>query len=402
MGGRRAWLAAAGALVALALVVFFTLAAPIAEGYFNRVQPGSRPPPSERAHALHSRLTVVDLHADSLLWGRDLLERGRRGHVDVPRLLAGNVALQGFTIVTKTPRGLNIDRNDDRSDQVRLLALAQRWPLATLGSLRERALHQARRLETLARRSAGRLTLVRSREELAAYLERRRRTPGLTAGFLGIEGAHALDGELAGLEALAEAGVRMIGLTHFFDNELGGSAHGVAKGGLTPLGRELIRRMEARGILLDLAHAAPSLLAEAVAASTHPVVVSHTGVRGTCDNPRNLSDEQLRLVAGTGGVVGIGFWETAVCGPDAGAIARAIRHAAGIAGVEHVALGSDFDGAVTTPFDTSGMAALTDALLAVGFSEDEVAGLMGGNALRVLSAVLPRSPLGAGATPPQP
>jgi microsomal dipeptidase-like Zn-dependent dipeptidase len=322
--------------------------------------------------------------------------------VDVPRLLAGNVALQGFTIVTKTPRGLNIDRNDDRSDQVQLLALAQRWPLATLGSLRERALHQARRLETLARRSAGRLTLVRSREELAAYLERRRTTPGLTAGFLGIEGAHALDGELAGLQALAEAGVRMIGLTHFFDNELGGSAHGVAKGGLTPLGRELIRRMEARGILLDLAHASPSLLAEAVAASTHPVVVSHTGVRGTCDNPRNLSDEQLRLVAGTGGVVGIGFWETAVCGPDAAAIARAIRHAAGIAGVEHVALGSDFDGAVTTPFDASGMATLTDALLAVGFSEDEVAGLMGGNALRVLGAVLPRSPLEAGATRPQP
>jgi microsomal dipeptidase-like Zn-dependent dipeptidase len=386
--GRRALLVA-GLLLGLALLGFFGFGAPLAERWFNRVGPGTMRPASGRARALHARLLVVDLHADSLLWGRDLLVRGSRGHVDVPRLVAGNVALQGFTIVTKTPRGLNIERNDARSDQVRLLALAQRWPLATLGRLRERALHQARRLEAAARASAGTLSLIRSRADLAAYLERRRTQPGITAGFLGIEGAHALDGELDALEPLDEAGIRMIALTHFFDNELGGSAHGVAKGGLTPLGRELIRRMEARGIVLDLAHASAPLLADAVAASTRPVVVSHTGVRGTCDNRRNLSDEQLRLVASTGGVVGIGFWDTAVCGGDATAIARAVRHAAGVAGVAHVALGSDFDGAVTTPFDASGMLALTDALLGVGFSEEDVARVMGGNALRVLEGTLP-------------
>jgi microsomal dipeptidase-like Zn-dependent dipeptidase len=387
-GRARTALLVMGALLAVGISAFFTLAAPEAERRLNRVHRPARPA-SERAAALHGRLTIVDLHADSLLWGRALLERGTRGHVDVPRLVAGNVALQGFTIVTKTPWGLNIERNDDRSDQILLLALAQRWPLATLDRLLPRALHQARRLEAAARASQGRLTLVHSREDLARYLERRRATPAITAGFLGVEGAHALDGDLAGLDALAEAGVRMIGLTHFFDNDLGGSAHGVAKGGLTAKGRELIRRMEARGVLLDLAHASPALLADAVAAATRPVVVSHSGVRGTCDNARNLSDDQLRAVAATGGIVGIGFWKTAVCGEDAGAIARAVRHAAEVAGIEHVALGSDFDGAVTTPFDAAGIAAVTDALLASGLSEPEIEKVMGGNALRVLAAVLP-------------
>ena len=128
---------------------------------------------------------MADLHADSLLWGRDLLERGSRGHVDVPRLLEGGVALQAFTIVSKVPRGLNIERNDDRSDQIRLLAIASRWPTATWTSLRERALYQARRFDDLAARSEGRLTAIRSSADLEGYLARRRRTRGRRPGSSG-------------------------------------------------------------------------------------------------------------------------------------------------------------------------------------------------------------------------
>jgi microsomal dipeptidase-like Zn-dependent dipeptidase len=113
-------------------------------------------------------------------------------------------------------------------------------------------------------------------------------------------------------------------------------------------------------------------------------------VRGTCDNSRNLSDEEVRKVAATGGVIGVGFWETATCGTDARAIARAARHVAEVAGVRHVALGSDFDGAVATPFDATGLAQITDALLAEGFTEEEVALVMGGNIARLLAATLPR------------
>lgn len=392
---KKWWLGGAIAL-ALAAVSLFGLAPSAVEWRLNRVVSASsaarrQQAVSARARALHRRLFVADLHADSLLWGRDLLARASRGHVDVPRLIEGGVALEAFTVVTKTPRGLNIERNDDSSDTLTLLALAQRWPRATWGSLLERALHQAGRLRDTAQRSQGRLTLIRSAADLDAYLERRSREPGIAAGFLGLEGAHALEGDLGNLEALWQAGFRMIALTHFFDNDLAGSAHGVAKGGLTEKGRDLVRRLEARGILLDLAHASPRAIDDALAVATRPVVVSHTGVKGTCDNARNLSDAQLRGIARTGGVVGIGFWDTAVCGDDAAAIARAIRHAVDVAGVEHVGLGSDFDGAVATPFDVTGMPAITEALLAEGFSEDEAGKVMGGNVLRLLRQSLGRT-----------
>jgi microsomal dipeptidase-like Zn-dependent dipeptidase len=120
-----------------------------------------------------------------------------------------------------------------------------------------------------------------------------------------------------------------------------------------------------------------------------PVVVSHAGVRGTCDNTRNLSDAQLRAVAANGGVVGIGFWDTATCGTDARAIARSIAHAVRVAGPDHVALGSDFDGAVATPFDATGVPQVTEALLDAGLDEAAIARVMGGNAVRLLRATLP-------------
>ena len=115
------------------------------------------------------------------------------------------------------------------------------------------------------------------------------------------------------------------------------------------------------------------------------------GVKGTCHNTRNLSDDELRGVAKTGGVIGVGYWEQATCGTDAKAIARAIRYTANLVGVEHVALGSDFDGAVIEPFDTTGLVSITDALVEQGFTDDEIRMIMGGNALRVLKDGLPKN-----------
>ena len=345
--------------------------------------------PSERAQALHAGLWVADLHADSLLWGRDLLERGTRGHVDVPRLVEGNVALQVLAASTKSPRHLNLDRNDDRSDDVVLLAIALGWPPATWRRLLPRALYMASRADRFAARSGGRLRIIRTAADLAAYDADRAARPDITAGLLAIEGAHALDGDPANVDVVADAGFRMMGPAHFFDNVFAGSAHGVEKGGLTGAGRELVADLEARRMIVDVAHASAATIDDVLGIATRPVVASHTGVRAVADNARNLTDDQLRGIAATGGMVGIGFWPTACGGTDAAWIARSIAHAAAIVGADHVGLGSDFDGAVPVPFDASGIGLVTGALRAEGVDEAAIGRIMGGNAIDLLARTLP-------------
>ncbi len=344
---------------------------------------------SDAAFALHKTLTIADLHADSLLWGRDLLAYSTYGQVDIPRLANGNVALQVFSLPTKSPHGLNIESNDDKTDDITTLAIAERWPMVTWHSLTERALYQARRLHAFAKGSQGSFVVIENAGDLSSYLERRRSNPRLVAGLLSIEGAHALDGKLENLDVLYRAGYRMMSPSHFFDTDIGGSAAGLNKIGLTDKGREWVRQMEARRMIIDLAHASPKTIADVLAVATRPLVVSHTGVKGTCDNNRNLSDDQIRGVAAKGGLIGIGYWDTATCGTDARAIVKATRYVSNLVGAEHVALGSDFDGAVTTPFDTSGLVQITDAMLAAGYSETEIRMIMGENVMKFLQANLP-------------
>jgi microsomal dipeptidase-like Zn-dependent dipeptidase len=378
-----------GAILLAALGLFFFFL----PGYVGRrmnVTLGGQPyAASERAKALHKTLLVADLHADTLMWDRDLLKRGDWGHVDLPRLVEGNVAAQAFTVVTKTPRGMNIESNSGDTDNITLLALAERWPVTSWINLTERALYQARRLQEASANSNGKLVILRTGQDVTNFLERRKTDSEIVGGFLGLEGAHALEGDVKNLDRLYDAGFRMIGMAHFFDNEMAGSAHGVKKYGLTDKGRDLLRRMEEKRVFIDLAHASPKTIDDVLRIATRPVIVSHTGVKGTCDNRRNLSDDQLKAIANNGGVVGIGFWDTAVCGRDAAAIARAIRHAANIMGVDNVALGSDYDGAVEAPFDATGVVQITDALLREGFEEDEIRKIMGENVIRTLQLYLP-------------
>jgi microsomal dipeptidase-like Zn-dependent dipeptidase len=208
---------------------------------------------------------------------------------------------------------------------------------------------------------------------------------------LAVEGLHALEGDLANVDVLAEAGFRMMGLMHLHDNALGGSATGLEKGGLTPFGRRVVRRLNESGLLIDLAHASEAVMDEVLAMTERPVVVSHTGVQATCDTPRNLSDRQIRAVAAQDGVIGIGTWPTVVCSTDPAAVARAMRHVADLVGIRHVALGSDFDGTVKPPFDAGGLALLTQAMLEEGFSEREIRAVMSGNVVRLLRSTLPAS-----------
>lgn len=377
------------ALTLLTLLGAWSLGPAIVEKRQNTLS-GAKPyPVTQRAANLQANLSLADLHADSLLWGRDLLQQSSRGHVDIPRLIQGHYALQVFSLSAKVPRGLNYLRNEDSSDVITWLALLQRWPMVTWNSPLERALYQARRLRGFAATSGGRFTLIESAADMRTYRDRRRQRREITAGLLSLEGSSPLQGRVANLQLLYDAGVRMIGLSHFVDTDMGGSVAGATKGGLTLKGRELITAMERRHMIVDLAHSSARTIDDVLAIATRPVVVSHTGIKATCDNNRNLSDAQARKVAAAGGLIGIGFWDAATCGRDVPAIARTLVKAIALVGADHVALGSDFDGAVETPFDASQVAQLTAALLDAGVSERQIRQVMGENTLVFLENQLP-------------
>lgn len=376
-------------LIGLVLAGFFYVAPPIADGRFNPVSENVAFKPALYAQQVHNRLFIADMHSDFLLWQRDLLQRHERGHVDLPRLQEGNVALQVFSVVTKSPWGQNYLENESTSDRITLLAVAQRWPVESWISLMDRALYQAHRLYKAKSASRGKLYVIQNKLDLDRFLERRATDRELVAGVLALEGLHALEGDLENVDVLFAAGYRMMAPVHLFDNDLGGSAAGVDKGGLTDFGRQVIRRMEQKNIIIDLAHASPELIDDVLLMTRRPLVVSHTGVQGTCPGPRNLSDDHIRGVAASGGVIGIGFWEGAVCDGSVDGIVAAMKYVKRLVGVQYIALGSDFDGSVRTPFDASELNHLTDALLAAGFTEGEVAKIMGDNFLRVLRSALP-------------
>lgn len=377
----------AAALIGIAAVGFFGLAPGMVERGMNR-HTGATWPVSADARALHKQLTVIDLHSDTLMWKRDLLSETAQGHVDLKRLEQGNVALQVFSSVTKTPRGQNYERNSGDTDNITPLVIAQMQPIRTWGSLLERSLFHAEKLHDVEKRAGGRLRIIRTPADLAALLADRAAGKHVTGALLSTEGGQDLEGRLANVKRLHDAGFRMLSLAHFFDTDLAGSMAGEKKGGLTPLGAAVVREAERLGMIVDVAHSSPAAFADVLKVATRPVVVSHGGVKGTCDTPRNLDDNQLKALAANGGVVGIGYWDAAVCQPTPDAVARAILHAVAVAGVDHVGLGSDYDGGTTVGFDTAHLDVVTDALLKAGMAPADIAKVMGGNAARLLAAGL--------------
>ncbi len=376
-------------VVGAGVALFFWFGANL-ERFVNRVDSVVLPGVTDEALRIHDESLVVDLHADSLLFDRDLSVRSDVGHVDIPRLREGGVALQMFTAATRMPFTFDLHEVDaDSSDILTVGFIAQRAPMARLGP-RDRALHQAGRLSELIENSEGGLLPVRTRAELDAAIAAHRENADVVGAIFGVEGAHALEGDLDNLQLLFDAGVRMIGLSHFFDNEFAGSAHGIEKGGLSDLGRELVTRMQAMGIAIDLAHLSPAAIDDVLEIANKPLLVSHTGVRATCDSPRNLSDEHIRAIADAGGVIGIGYFELAICGTDPTEIVAAMKHVIELVGDEHVALGSDYDGGTEVAFDTSQLRALTQQMLDDGLSEESIRKIAGENAIRVLRRTLPR------------
>ena len=249
------------------------------ERFVNVVTPVALPEVTRRARDLHASARVVDLHADSLLFDRDLLRRSDVGHVDVPRLVSGGVALQVFTLPTVVPFGANIDRTEREAPDLITGAALLRWSPVLWKSPLGRALWTARRFDETMVRSGGGLVPIRSVADLDTLFALRTSGSAAVGGLLGIEGAHTTNGDPRNVAALDRAGYRMIGLTHFFDNGFAGSAHGTGKGGLTELGRSLVRDLERRRILVDLAHASAATIRDVLAIAIRPVVVSTAASR---------------------------------------------------------------------------------------------------------------------------
>ena len=383
---KRVWIPLA--LIGVAAIGFFGIAPGYVEGSMNQIDGKPLIEVSKEAKALHKTLTIVDLHSDTLMWNRDLNDRASRGHMDLPRLQDGNVALQLFSSVSKTPKGQNYDGNGADSDNITLLTIAQLQPAKTWGSLVERSLYHAERLKDAARGAKGNLAVVYDPATFGRVASDRAVGKSTVGAMLTIEGLQNLEGKASNLDRLYKAGFRMAGLTHFFDNELAGSMHGLKKGGLTPFGRDMVRSMEEKGMIVDIAHCSQTCVSEVIAMARRPLVSSHGGVQATCKVNRNLSDEHIRGVAKTGGIIGIGYWDAAICDTSPRAAAKAMKHVRDLVGISHVALGSDYDGATTVRFDTSQLTQVTQALLDEGFTPDEIRAVMGGNALRVIRAGL--------------
>lgn len=310
---------------------------------------------------VHREATVVDLHSDVILdvasGKRDITRRSRVGHIDLPRLQDGGVDVQVFALFVH-PR------------------------FAGRGFARVSALLDAfDRLDVRAARLV-RATTVES-------IERAGRA-GRVAAVLAVENATALDGDPRNVDRLYARGVRMMGLTWNASNDLADGAEEEVHGGLTPLGRAVLARMQARGIVVDVSHLSERSFWDVLAATRGPLVATHSNAAALTPNRRNLTDEQLRAIAARGGVVGVNFFPAFTGGASLGHVLSHIDYLVKVMGVDHVALGSDFDGFTQTVAgleDVSRLPNLTAALLDRGYRPDDVRKILGGNALRVFRQV---------------
>ncbi|HEX9994580.1 MAG TPA: membrane dipeptidase [Acidimicrobiales bacterium] len=229
------------------------------------------------------------------------------------------------------------------------------------------------------------------------------RAAGAPAVLLGVEGADAVGDDVDRVDAWWARGVRLVVPVHLRDNQLGTTClpwqqyagplpvRRRAAPGLTRLGAAVVARLQATGIVVDLAHADRATLLGAVDLASAPVVSSHTGARAVEDFARYLADDEIRAVAGTGGVVGLWPYRALGHGPRtlADLVAHA-RHVADLVGPAHLAVGTDMNGVPGLTAGYRGEADLpvvADALAAAGFGGDELRGVLGGNAVRVLRAV---------------
>lgn len=309
-----------------------------------------------------------------------------RGHVDLPRLRAAGVNVVGLTVATAWP--------DLRGSLSRLHYRSLGLPRSAVGSNMAIAEWLTGRIHRWCAESAGGMVVVRSSGDLDACLA----SGGPVGVLIGVQGGHVLDGSLENVARLREVGVRMFALAHVMDNALVGSSTGRHGSGLTDYGREAIAELEAQSIIVDLAHMSLVGVAEALPMLRRPFVLSHTGLsdlagsvnrfRDYSPARRNIPASLAREIGAAGGLIGIVLSTQLLGGSSLSDAVATIRLAIASAGQDHVAIGSDMDGALKMIIDMNGLPALTDALLKSGLSRNSVECVLGGNAMDLLRSTL--------------
>jgi len=368
---------------------------------------------SERAKRLHFSSLVIDTHDDTtqrfLDGGFDLGARNPLGSIDIPRMRKGGLGAIFFAI----------------------------WmPSKTTGpEAVKRALDQIDAIREQVRKHSNDLVLVTTVEGIQEAHQQ-----GKIAALIGVEGGHIIASDLRVLRVYAALGARYMTLTHSGNVEWADSSTAKPEhNGLTEFGKDVVREMNRLGMIVDISHVSDKTFADVLETSKAPVFASHSDCRAICDAPRNMSDAMIRALATNGGVIQINYhvgflsqefrnaekahpeWNKAIalevqqrCGEREGCqliegdritreyvergdlprvewtkIIDHIDHAVKIAGIDHVGLGSDFDGA-NMPFgmeDASKLPKITQALLDKGYSEGDVKKILGENTLRLMTQV---------------
>jgi membrane dipeptidase len=330
----------------------------------------------ERGLAIHRRTCVADLHSHGLLGAGYLgLDLGRVRRplkrwnpvrnlldlVDLPRAQEGGLGVIVFTVYV-------------------LPAIVRDYRTLTDGMIAT--------LKQLVEKNSDRVRFAATADEVLAA-----RASGHIAAMFAVEGGHSLGGELASLERLRAQGCVYLTLTHFVNNALSGSATDLRKKGLTPFGRDAIREMNRLGILVDVTHSSLDAKLEAARISTAPVIYSHTGLRRFVDAERMTTDEEIRAIAATGGLVGLLLSPYFLKGRFRAGVADIvdnIEHVCSLVGPDHVAIGSDFDSGLPPPDgirDVRDYPEITIEMVRRGIDEATIAKVWSGNFLRVLRAV---------------
>jgi membrane dipeptidase len=327
------------------------------------------------AAAFHDSLLIIDGHCDSALDAagisatnpamgvRDLGRRSTEGHIDLPRLLEAGVSAQFFALFCE----------DTRISQAR----EHTWMLLET-------------LEAVFAQSPGIGLGLHADDILRAKAE------GRVAAFLAIEGGEAIGESLDELRAFYNRGVRLMTLTWNRRNAIARGVGEPGPGGLTPFGRTVVSEMENLGMIVDVSHLSDEALDDVLAVASRPLVASHSNAKAIRDHRRNLTDDQLRRIAATGGLVGLTFAGVFIdADPTKVTLERTLDHLdrlVSMAGEDHVGLGTDFDG-FTAPYgmvmpDCTSLPELTAGMLRRGYSGEAIRKVMGLNWLRVIGEVL--------------